>query len=58
MVLGGSKVWRDVTMAQAVLNDGQRLLAVNDLFIGRRTHVSAAIAFAIKAVRRTSPPAA
>ena len=28
-------------MAQAELNDGQRLLAVNDLFIGARTHVSA-----------------
>jgi NAD kinase len=35
------KVWRDVTMAQAVLNDGQSLLAVNDLFIGQRTHTSA-----------------
>ncbi|QEH38062.1 inorganic polyphosphate/ATP-NAD kinase [Aquisphaera giovannonii] len=33
--------WRDVTMAQAALNDGQRLLAVNDLFVGARTHVSA-----------------
>lgn len=30
-----------VTMAEAVLNDGQRLLAVNDLFIGPRTHTSA-----------------
>ena len=40
-MVGGSKVWRDVTMAQAELNDGQRLLAVNDLFIGARTHVSA-----------------
>jgi len=28
-------------MAQVVLNDGQRLLAVNDLFVGARTHVSA-----------------
>jgi NAD kinase len=34
-------VWSEVTMAQAELNDGQRLLAVNDLFIGARTHVSA-----------------
>lgn len=32
---------RRVTMAQAVLNDGQRLLAVNDLFIGAASHVSA-----------------
>jgi NAD kinase len=30
-----------VTMAEAVLSDGQRLLAFNDLFIGARTHVSA-----------------
>lgn len=31
----------NVTMAQAHLNDGQRLLGFNDLFIGHRTHVSA-----------------
>ncbi len=30
-----------VTMGRAVLNDGQELLAVNDFFIGQRTHVSA-----------------
>jgi NAD kinase len=43
LVLGsaGRKVWRDVTMALAVLNDGQSLLAVNDLFIGQKTHASA-----------------
>src|SRR5262245_17131491 len=28
-------------MAEAVLNDGQRMLAVNDFLIGMRTHVSA-----------------
>lgn len=39
--LGDGEVWREVTMAEAALNDGQRLLAVNDLFIGARTHVSA-----------------
>lgn len=32
---------REVTMARAQLSDGQRLLAVNDFFIGARTHVSA-----------------
>jgi NAD kinase len=32
---------RDVTLAEAQLNDGQRLLAFNDLFIGARSHVSA-----------------
>jgi NAD kinase len=30
-----------VTMAEAMLSDGQRLRAVNDLFIGPRTHSSA-----------------
>jgi len=30
-----------VTMAEARLNDGQVLYAVNDLFVGARTHVSA-----------------
>jgi NAD kinase len=33
--------WREVTMARAELNDGQSLLAVNDLFIGQKTHTSA-----------------
>ena len=32
---------RPVTMAQAELSDGQRLLAFNDFFVGRRSHVSA-----------------
>jgi NAD kinase len=32
---------RRVTLARATLNDGQELYAVNDLFIGQRTHVSA-----------------
>lgn len=31
----------NVTMAEAVLSDGQRLLAFNDLFLGPKTHVSA-----------------
>jgi len=30
-----------ISMARVRLNDGQELLALNDLFIGRRTHVSA-----------------
>ncbi len=33
--------FRSVTMAEATLSDGQRLLAFNDFFVGRRTHVSA-----------------
>lgn len=40
-VLKQSAQLKPVTMAEAVLNDGQRLLAFNDLFIGRRSHVSA-----------------
>lgn len=32
---------KEVTLAEAQLSDGQRLLAFNDLFIGARTHVSA-----------------
>ena len=32
---------KEVTMAKAELNDGQRLYAVNDLFIGVRSHISA-----------------
>lgn len=32
---------KEVSMAKAVLNDGQTIHAVNDLFIGQRTHVSA-----------------
>jgi NAD kinase len=41
LALSGRKVWREVTMARAALNDGQSLLAVNDLFIGQKTHASA-----------------
>jgi NAD kinase len=32
---------RSITMAEARLNDGQSLLAFNDLFIGVRSHISA-----------------
>jgi len=32
---------REITMAEARLNDGQTLCGVNDLFIGPRSHVSA-----------------
>ena len=40
-VLRGQRQVREVTLAKAELNDGQSLYGVNDLFIGRRTHVSA-----------------
>lgn len=32
---------REVTLAEARLNDGQHMLAFNDLFLGARTHISA-----------------
>lgn len=32
---------RNVTFAQATTNDGQQMLAVNDLFIGPKSHISA-----------------
>jgi NAD kinase len=40
-LLAGKARSRAVTLAQAKLKDGQRLLAFNDLFIGAGTHVSA-----------------
>ena len=41
MVLNRQFNARKVTMAQATTQDGQCMLAVNDLFIGCRTHASA-----------------
>ncbi|MFO0600724.1 MAG: NAD+ kinase [Myxococcaceae bacterium] len=40
-VLEGKATLRTVTLAEANLSDGQKLLGFNDLFIGARTHVSA-----------------
>ena len=40
-VLKEKRSVRSVTLAQAALSDGQTLCAVNDLFIGQRTHTSA-----------------
>lgn len=40
-VIRGSRNVQSITLAQATLNDGQTLCAVNDLFIGRQTHASA-----------------
>lgn len=39
--LNNSAQTKKVTMAEAKLNDGQYILAFNDLFIGQKTHVSA-----------------
>ena len=40
-LLEGKAKIREITLAEARLNDGQRLLGFNDLFIGARSHVSA-----------------
>lgn len=40
-VIEGNAGFREVTMAEALLNDGQKLCAFNDLFIGASSHVSA-----------------
>jgi NAD kinase len=40
-VLADRRPVKEVTMAKATLNDGQVLYAVNDLFIGPRSHTSA-----------------
>lgn len=39
--IAGQGVMQKVSMAKAQLNDGQALYAVNDLFIGQSSHVSA-----------------
>jgi len=40
-LLEGKQRARAVTLAEVQLNDSQRLLAFNDLFLGARTHISA-----------------
>jgi len=40
-LMSGKRKYREVTFASAKLNNGQTLLAVNDFFIGQKTHVSA-----------------
>ncbi len=40
-VIQGKATLREITLAEAKLADGQRLLGFNDLFIGARSHVSA-----------------
>jgi hypothetical protein len=40
-ILDRRAIYRDVTLAETLLNDGQKLLAFNDFFVGCRTHVSA-----------------
>lgn len=49
--LDGRARTRAVTLAEARLSDGQRLLAFNDLFIGARSHVSARYTLALGETR-------
>lgn len=44
---------RPVTMAEVSLNDGQRMLAFNDFFVGCRTHVSAR--YTLTVARKAEP---
>jgi NAD kinase len=52
-VLEGQARARPVTLAEARLADGQRLLGFNDLFLGARSHVSAR--YRIRAGERAEP---
>lgn len=52
-VLEGKARRRAVTLAEAVLNDGQRLMAFNDLYVGMATHTSAR--YRIRHGKRTEP---
>jgi NAD kinase len=52
-VLAGKAAYREVTLAEARLSDGQRLLAFNELFVGNRTHVSAR--YRLSVAGRTEP---
>lgn len=47
-VIAGKRPLRSVTMAQATLSDGQSLYAVNDLFVGPKTHTSARYEIALR----------
>ncbi|MEO8699898.1 MAG: NAD+ kinase [Kofleriaceae bacterium] len=46
-VLDSTAKIRSITLAEARLADGQRLLAFNDLFVGARSHVSAMYELAV-----------
>jgi hypothetical protein len=52
-VLAGSARVKTVTLAEAKLNDGQRLLAFNDFFIGAASHISAR--YVITCDKRSEP---
>jgi hypothetical protein len=52
-VLDGKHRVRPVTLAEAELNDGQKLLAFNDFFVGAASHVSAR--YVLEAAGRSEP---
>ena len=52
-VLDGQGRQRLVTLAEAELNDGQKMLAFNDFFVGAASHVSAR--YLLEAQGRTEP---
>ncbi len=52
-VLDGKHQQRSVTLAEAELNDGQKLLAFNDFFVGAASHVSAR--YVLEAAGRSEP---
>jgi hypothetical protein len=47
-VIARKRPLKSVTMAQATLSDGQLLYAVNDLFVGPKTHTSARYEIALR----------
>lgn len=55
-VINGTRKHKEVTLATVSMNDGQSLFAVNDFFIGQKTHVSARyqISIADKTERQSS----
>jgi NAD kinase len=52
-VLARRRPVKSVTMAWAALSDGQELYAVNDLFVGPKTHTSARYEIALSGVKET-----
>lgn len=52
-ILSGRRPIKAITMAQASLSNGQTLYAVNDLFVGPKSHTSARYEIALKERRET-----
>jgi NAD kinase len=52
-VIAGRRPVKAVTMAKATLSDSQVLYAVNDLFVGPKTHTSARYEIALSGVKET-----